>query len=192
MGIAQLQVTRRRRGGVIPALLSGPIMSIGRPSPDAPLRRRRVPSRRCSSPISSALRPSQVGSVLLEAGNQVGPDRGESGLLQWTERRGRLIGRPELGGKGGETAAQSPDRVRQSDQGDFPGRVPDDRSHGGECWTVMLVAGSTGGSRMDDGRCPLWYPTWYMCKTWSSCTHSCWVILGRYFWHVLDLIFSLL
>jgi len=56
----------------------------------------------------------------------------------------------------------------------------------------MLVADSSGGSRMDDGRWPLWYPTWYICKTWSSCTHSWWVISGRYFWHVLDLIFALL
>ena len=39
VGIAQLRVPRRRRGGVIPALFSGPILSIGRPSPDAPLRR---------------------------------------------------------------------------------------------------------------------------------------------------------
>jgi len=82
VGIAQLRLPRCRRGGIIPALLSGPIMSIGRPSPDAPLRRGRVTSRRCRSPVSSAVRQSQLGSVLLEAGNQVGPDRGESGLLQ--------------------------------------------------------------------------------------------------------------
>jgi len=132
VGIAQLRVPRRRRGGTIPALLSGPILSIGRPSPDAPLRRGRVTSRRCSIPIYSAVRPSELGSVLLEAGNQVGSDRGESGLLQQTEPRGRLISRPDLGGKGGETAAQPPDRVSQSDKGDFPGRVPDDGRHGGK------------------------------------------------------------
>ena len=39
VGIAQLRVPRCRRGGVIPALLSGPILSVGCPSPDAPLRR---------------------------------------------------------------------------------------------------------------------------------------------------------
>jgi len=39
VGIPQLGVPRRRRGGVIPALLSGPILGIRRPSPDAPLRR---------------------------------------------------------------------------------------------------------------------------------------------------------
>jgi len=59
------------------------------------------------------------------------------------------------------------------------------------CWTVMLFADFTGGSRMDDGRWPLWYRRWYIGKTWSSCTNSCWVILGRYFRHVLDLIFAL-
>jgi len=60
------------------------------------------------------------------------------------------------------------------------------------CWTLMLVADSTDSSRMDDGRGPLTDRRWYMCKTWSSCTQSCWVIFGRYFWHVLDLIFALL
>jgi len=49
---------------------------------------------------------------------------------------------------------------------------------------VMLVADSTCGSRMDDGRRFLWYPRSYICKTWSSCTHSSWIILGRYFQHV--------
>jgi len=39
VGISQLRVPRRRRGGVIPAQLSGPILYTGRPSPDAPLRR---------------------------------------------------------------------------------------------------------------------------------------------------------
>ena len=57
---------------------------------------------------------------------------------------------------------------------------------------MMLAADSTGGSRMDDGRQPLWYRRWFICETWSSCTHLCWVFLGRYFWRVLDLTFALL
>ena len=31
-------------------------------------------------------------------------------------------------------------------------QLPVGHVRGGACWTVMLVAGSTGGSRMDDGR----------------------------------------